>query len=180
MAKLNGFTSSASTRDAIQNSIGLLVSILVRYPEVATCKLSPGDGSIKFTYILRGELPKDTIDRFAQELNSSLEVFHQLQTSSNIQFDFSTSRYDDFTLLEIVRDYATLTRQEIALVTALVALSFRDKLVLDDFSGNAEDELDMQDEIIENMLEDTRFDILPKDLIGFRENGRVFVYNKPN
>ncbi|MBO8127278.1 MAG: hypothetical protein H0Z38_08610 [Firmicutes bacterium] len=108
----------------------------------------------------------------------SLEAFRQLERLSGASFQCDFSSDEKFSLLEISRDYTTLTRQEIALITSLVAAEFGERLVLDDFTDSPKEEQDMQDEIIENMLEDTKFDILPRDLIGFRENGRVFVYNK--
>ena len=180
MAKFNGLKSSVNARDVVQNSIGLLVSILVRYPEVATCKLSPSDGCIKLTYILQGGVPKEVLTKFKEDLSTSLEVLYDLRGVSNIRFECCASDYAGLVLLEISRDFNSLSREEIALVTALVATRFRDKLIFDDFAENIEDEQDMQDEIIESMLEDTRFDILPRDLFGFRENGRVFVFNKSN
>ncbi len=179
MSKANySISVSASTRDAVQNSIGLLVSILVRYPEVATCKLSPADGCIRFTYILRGSIDQEVKETFSSFLTTSIAAFHHLQSISVNESTLNFAEYGQFSLLEVKRDFSSLTRQEIALISTLVAIHFKDRLVLEDYSSWGEEELDVQDEIIENMLEDTRFEIVPKDLIGFRENGRVLVYNK--
>ncbi|MDI3281381.1 MAG: hypothetical protein QJR13_08445 [Bacillota bacterium] len=162
----------------LQNSIGLLISILVRYPEVGTVRYNPEAQTLKFTFILKVVPPRERQRRFFALFRESLQAFYGLTGREPLVFELERQVYRNFTLLELKRDIATLSQEEISLFTGLVRDEFSDVLLTEENEPLQEEERLFQEEMIEHMLEDMRESKLEKDLIGFREEGRVFVFNK--
>ena len=78
----------------------------------------------------------------------------------------------------MTRDVASLSQEELALVIGLMKDTLGDRLVVDHNDGSPDEDLSMQEELIQEMLEDIKEDKLEKNLIAFREEGRVLVFNK--
>jgi hypothetical protein len=72
-----------------------------------------------------------------------------------------------------------MSRGEIGLTIKLLRDRFTDRLVADRNDAMLEEDLLLQEEVIEDMLENMRKkDNDDHSLIGIREDGRVFVFNK--
>lgn len=85
---------------------------------------------------------------------------------------------DGIGILQITRDVATLSQTELALIVELVLDRFGPDLIVDDGDSLVEEDMLAQDELIREMLADLQDGRLERNLIAFRDGGRVLVFNK--
>lgn len=162
----------------VTDGVGLLVSILVRYPEVATINFDPGQQIVKFNFIITGVPDSLEIDRFNLLLMDSIEAYNTLEGKSARLTMVHYHQCDCFTMIEIHRDMETLAREEIDMIVSLLRDKLEDSLVADENHLLYEEDLLVQEEIIDHMLESVRGGCGDKKLYAFREEGRVLVFNK--
>lgn len=161
----------------ISDSISLLISILVRYPEVATINFDPEAKALKFTFIITGIIDDIELTEFKKRLINSTEVYNMLENQNPQILEIKEQYTEDFTLLEVKRDVGTLTKEEIALYISLLRIKFN-KMIVAETNEMLEEDLLMQEELIEHMLENIKDSSQDKRLIAFREEGKVLVFNK--
>jgi hypothetical protein len=164
--------------EEVSDSIGLLISILVRYPEVGSTNIDPETRNLTLTYTISKTLDNDTFCIFEDKLLACIDAFHFLQNSSPLLVQVNQSSYDKLTMLEVKRDVETITLNEINLITSIMQESFSNYLLADDNDSFMEEDLELQEEMIGHMLENIKGANLGKKLIAFREEGRVLVFNK--
>lgn len=169
-------TTGVDRRD-VSNSVGLLISILVRYPEVGTIKFDPKLQTLSFTFLLRS-VPNTGDDGFAACLHESLEAYSVLEGLTMTTVSVVVSSDDGISTLEVTRDVASLTQTELALIVELVLSRFQSQLIVDDNESLVEEDLLAQDELIQEMLADLQDGRMERNLIAFRDGGRVLVFNK--
>jgi hypothetical protein len=164
--------------EGLQNSVGLLISILVRYPEVATVKYQPEERTLRFTFMVAGLVSEDEFSTFTGRLKESLLTFAFVTGRRMRVCLLEKTEYNGFTLVEVYRDVESLSREEISLIASILAEDCGDRMVTEAQEPLLEEDQLFQEELIEHMLDDIRQGQITKDLIGFRENGRVFVFDK--
>lgn len=165
-------------KEDLTNSVSLLISILIRYPEVAKIKFDPEKNILKFTFIYAGIMTESEITGLQQNAISSIQVYNSLEYKAPriINLDYKIS--DGFTMIEIQRDVDTLVQEEIALMVELFRQYINKNLVTEGSDGLVEEDLEVQEELIEHMLESVKMKTENKRLYAFREEGRVLVFNK--
>ncbi len=161
-----------------RNSVGLLISILVRYPELASLNFDPKEQSLKFTFLATKLLSEEEFRKLRDLTEASLDAYWNLGRRKPSDFSFTISSFAGVSVLEMTRDVASLSQEELALVIGLMKDTLGDRLVVDHNDGSPDEDLSMQEELIQEMLEDIKEDKLEKNLIAFREEGRVLVFNK--
>lgn len=175
---VNLMTKYLQDDEQISDGVNLLISILVRYPEIGTINFDPTNNSIKLTFMLSGIPTPKEFSVIKHLILDSITAFHMLE-GYNVNFaDVEFSTYDQVTMLHMVRDVYTLTKSEIALVITLLRDRFKDRLVIDYNDSMQEEDLLMQEELIDDMLESMKKQYIGNSLIGIREDGRVLVFNK--
>jgi hypothetical protein len=165
-------------REDVTDSVGLLISILVRYPEVATINFDPGRQVLKFTFIASRVLNHRELAVVKKRLLDSIEVFSMLEGKQTRVSLISHQICDHLTMIEVQRDVETLVQEEIALIVQLLRQLLDDNLVTEANDSLFEEDLLIQEEIIEHMLDSMRVTAEDKHLFAFREDGRVLVFNK--
>ncbi|MFZ5597502.1 MAG: hypothetical protein ACOY31_10890 [Bacillota bacterium] len=165
-------------KEDVADSVGLLISILIRYPEVATINYDPGQRLLKFNFIASSMMEPAEIDDLRQKLLESIEVFNRLEGKISRLGQVDYHYCDHFTMIEIQRDVETLVHEEIALIVELLRQSLEGRLVTDEGQQLFEEDLLIHEEIIGNMLESVKGYAGDKKLFAFREEGRVLVFNK--
>lgn len=165
-------------KEDVTGSVALLISILIRYPEVATINFDPEKQVLKFTFILSKVLEFEEFEEVEDKLIKSIEVFNTLESKKVSLSIVKYHVYDNLTLIEIQRDVNTLVQEEIALIVELFRCYFPKNLIVEKDEGIIEEELVVQEEIIEHMLESVRRAAGDKCLFAFRDEGRVLVFNK--
>ncbi|MGE5593837.1 MAG: hypothetical protein ACM3X3_09190 [Betaproteobacteria bacterium] len=171
---------SNTVDDSTANSVSLLISILVRYPEIATVNFVPQGKVLKFTFMVSKPIPDDDWKAFREGLRESVEGYAALVHGMSPTLRVDRRDYDGVSLIEISRDAATLTQEEISLIIEFAREKLGSSLVTEGVTdeGAFDEDLVFQDEMIENMLEDLKETIQHRKLIGFRDDGRVLVFNK--
>lgn len=164
--------------DAISDGANLLISILVRYPEIGTINYDADNGSIVLTFMLSGIPAADELARFKTKLLDSIAAYHSLEGIDGASTALKCSTCDHVAMLTLRRDVATLSRGEMALVIALLREDLQDRLVADENDAILEEDLQVQEEVIGDMLESMKKAHNGNGLIGIREDGRVLVFNK--
>ncbi|MBF7083049.1 hypothetical protein IT084_08675 [Desulfallas sp. Bu1-1] len=165
-------------RDDVTDSVGLLISILVRYPEVSAINFDPWEQMLRFSFICSRVIDEQEFNNFKAYLLDSIQSFNYLEGKDAKFIDISHQVYDDLTLIEIKRDVATLVQEEIALVVQIFYQYWEGNLVSDFNETLIEEDLIIQEEIIEHMLESVKGSAEDKFLYAFREEGKVLVFNK--
>ncbi len=162
----------------LNDSVGLLISILVRYPEVSTINFDPEQQVLKFNFITSRVFESAEMETLGRQLLDSIDVFNRLGNKAPRLGLVTGQECGSFTMIEIQRDVETLVREEIALIVALLRQSLEHCLVQDENDMYYEEDLLIQEEIIEHMLESVKGCTGDKQLFAFREEGRVLVFNK--
>ncbi|HOV78685.1 MAG TPA: hypothetical protein PK728_01140 [Bacillota bacterium] len=165
-------------RNEITDSVGLLISILVRYPEVATINFDPEKQLLKFTFIYSQVIKESEFNCIREELMNSIEVYNLLEKRNTSFISIEHQVFDNITLIEVERDVDTLAQEEITLIVELFRQNLDTNLVTEESEHLFEEDLIAQEEIIEHMLESIKSSTQDKYLFAFREEGRVLVFNK--
>lgn len=160
----------------VSDSVGLLVSILVRYPEVGTINVDEAEQLLKFKFFLTKEA--SDLEQYCEQLKTSLQLFNQLEGRTCRVCSLDFRQEDGVVVFEVKRDIETVTQNELNLLVDLFRQYFFDTLVSDQGEEVPEEELLMQDELIRHMLENLRTNRLDKSVLALREEGRVLVFNK--
>jgi predicted XRE-type DNA-binding protein len=160
----------------VSDSISLLISILVRYPEVASINYEPNSHVLRFTFMCTKKIAEG--DSFFYNVISCLETYNFFQNRKAKVIGLSHSQYNQLTAIEIQRDVHTLTAEEIALIISLMHDQFPQELISDENDYLLEEDLLVQEELICHMLEMIKDEAPSQKIIAFREDGRVLVFNK--
>lgn len=165
-------------RGNVTDSVGLLISILVRYPEVATINFDPENHLLKFTFIYSQVIGKDELDNLHDKLLDSIEIYNLLEGKEPKFISLNHQVCSNLTMIEIQRDVDTLVQEEITLIVSLFHQYLHTNLVTEENEQFVEEDLIAQEELIEHMLENIKCSTQEKSLFAFREEGRVLVFNK--
>lgn len=166
--------------ESFSNSMSLIAFLLVRYPEIGTVRFDPELKTLQFSFILNKILSEPEFESFKENLLLSLNAISELQERISGKTQLTFSVYDGLTFVEILRDIDSLNQEEIALIIGIVRSHFEGDLLLDQQENMQEEDIILQEEMIEHMLEDLKDSRPEKRLIGFREEGRVLIFNRAN
>lgn len=156
----------------VPEGVGLLISILVRYPEVCSVRYLQKEHTLELRFILH-----DVVDQvnLTEKLCDALEVYHRLEgnvmQTCTIDFDGE----ENLSILTITRDIQTISQIEVSLVVELIKIELMKELVYEEFELE-EDELAFQEKVICDILEAVKKGNMDKSFIAVREEGRVLVY----
>jgi len=164
--------------ERVSHGVNLLISILVRYPEIGTVNFDAENNTIKLTFMLANIPEKTDFSRLKTLLFNSVSAYHLLEGTKAFTADFRLSSCDQVAMLTVLRDVATLSKGEITLIIALLREHMRDSLVSDENDAMPEEDLLVQEEVIVDMLENVKTHKFGSGLIGIREDGKVLVFNK--
>jgi hypothetical protein len=161
-----------------EDSISLVTTLLVRYPELCTINYSPKGPLLKLSFILKSELNKKIIQKIQEDLMGCISTYMYFENKEEPHyFKVNYSHASGLTQLEITRDTATLTQREIALIVSFLNQEFNNLLV-SEAAVISEDDLTDQDDFICYMLDNLRQKNPKNRLIAVREEGRVLVFKR--
>jgi hypothetical protein len=171
--------SASSTRVAAESSdtVGFIVALLVRYPEISTILAHPAVGTLEVSFVVNQRMSAS-----AQHAVRELIVEHigSLSALNGDPYEVLEVLFESsggMTFVHVTRDARTTTREELALLTSLVSERFGERLLRNPPPDEAaEDDPAAQDEFVEYALEALRDPAQQKSLMGFREEKRVLVY----
>jgi hypothetical protein len=125
-------------------------------------------------------LTDSELEEFKEKLLLSLSSISELHERELEQVEIQCTDDSSLTFLEIIRDIDSLSQEEISLIIGLVQQVFDGFLLLDQEETVQDEDVILQEEMIEHMLEDLKDSRQEKRLIGFREEGRVLIFNRAN
>jgi len=159
------------------DAVGLVIALLVRYPEIATIVSHPATLTMTLSFALGLRLDR-AAERALREAITD-HVWSLLEVSGEAPETLAVECERDLTasFVRITRDARTFTREELQLLVALLADRFGEKLVK---SPAAEDDIfedeSGSDDLVDYALEAMRDPAQQRSLLGFREEKRVLVY----
>lgn len=165
-------------KEQAADTVGLLISILVRYPEVATINFDPENHLIKFTFIYSQILNVAELENLKTKLYDSIGAYNHLEGKETRFVSVSHQTCDDLTMVEVQRDVDSLVQEEIALIVEILHQYLNTNPVTEVSEQLFEEDLVAQEEFIDHLLETVKYSNQDKYLFAFREEGRVLVFNK--
>ena len=153
--------------EAFTNSMSLIVSLLVRYPGIATVSFDPVQKALQFTFVIARPLSAPEFETFGTRIRESLETVASLNGRVPVLIELTLSGYEGMSFLEVKRDIDSLMPEEIALLTALLDQQFGGELVRELDETLEEEDQAIQEEMIEHMLEDLKDSQAGKEINRF-------------
>jgi len=151
---------------------GLLVSILLRYPEVGTICCSREQQALVLKFLVSKDCD---FESEKVKLTQALEIFHKIE-GRKIQL-FEIEKYEqELDLLVVTRDLYSVSQNEINLIVELIKYNIGNNLIKDE-SELPEDEITLQEDVINHMLAAMRANGTDQSFTAVREDGRVLVFN---
>jgi len=159
------------------DTVSLVCALLVRFPEVASLRALPADGTVRLTFAIKGRLDKAAQAALAEAVADHIGGFLMLgkDESSTLKLDVESDRAMAF--VHLTRDLDSFTKDELEMLVALFAQRFGDGLVRNPVPDDMADaDPAVNDEIAAYAIEALRDPTQSKSLVGFREEKRVLVY----
>ncbi len=161
-----------------EESINLLTSLMLRFPELCKINYTPNGQLLKMNFILQGEIDYKLLTCFKERLENCVNVFMYYENKRmpkciNIEYAMNSG----ITVIQITRDTVTLTPKEITLIVDILHQQFENKIVSDGLYIDDEELLD-HDDYIGNMLDNLRIRKPKNKFIALREEGRVLVFKR--
>lgn len=175
--------------EEIMDYITLFVSVLICFPEVGTIKFDRETQRIGLTFILQNKKTERTeedeaLEKALASIENSLTSYHRMLNKKIPQFEYEVRRYvyDEYTVLEVARDVATVTRAEISFLIELFRINFIDRLLMETVDPNIMDDFGWYDDNHQDLFSDKNKvafgdDRMSKQVLACREAGRVLVFS---
>lgn len=163
--------------EMVEDSTGLLISILVRYPEISSINLNQNSNDLKFTYTIAKEIEKEDSISLIKNLIDAIETYNYLEEQKAQTLNINDYRWSGVTVVEIFRDLQSLTQEEISLHIEILKQHLSNFLSIDEKQKLFDHEIEEHDILIFNMLERIRDCNVDKSLMAVRDEGKVLVFN---
>ncbi|WP_196592847.1 hypothetical protein [Pectinatus sottacetonis] len=160
------------------DGVNLLVSILLRYPEIGTISFDPDTGYLKITFTLDKMVLSDEFKKFKKLLLDSISAYHYLEKIENAKISINTDLQENTLFMNILRDMDTVSQNEIKLISTLMNEHFGDAIIKGCGSTAENDNELVQEDLIDRMLGNVKLNHVSERIIGIWEEGRVLVFNK--
>jgi len=156
------------------SQVDLLVTLLVRFPEMSAVHYEPDEQVLRMVFLLKGRLEDQ--EALSATYRSHLAVFHRLQKKAPRINTITLSGNSQLTILEIKRDMATLSLAELNPTMELLNQSCGEIIVRE---GPPEVEDDWENNALIELLLSEAKTVGRERLSGFRQDGRVLVFSIP-
>ncbi|MGH7738355.1 MAG: hypothetical protein ACREMP_10900 [Candidatus Tyrphobacter sp.] len=156
--------------------MSLVCALLARFPELASIRALPAEGTVRLTFALRQRLDRRRQHTTSDAVQDHVNAFVLLEHASPevVEVEFESERTMSF--VHIVRDLETFSKDELEMLCALLRTRFGDRLVCSERDESADEDEFMEDEAALYAVECLRDPAQSKSLVGFREEKRVLVY----
>ncbi|HEY8296615.1 MAG TPA: hypothetical protein VIG32_01145 [Candidatus Baltobacteraceae bacterium] len=169
-----------NARLPVENSdtVSLICALLVRFPEIASLRSTPGEGTVRVSFAVRARLDRRAQTAVAASVEEHVAGFLALDGLADGRVIAVESESDRaMTFVHVTRDLESFTKDELVMVTALMTERFGETLVRNPVQDEHPDEDPAaQEEAVEYAIEAMRDPTQSKSLVGFREEKRVLVY----
>jgi len=168
-----------NSRQPLENAdtVSLVCALLVRFPELASIRSMPAEGSVRLTFALRARLDKRQQAAIGEAIDDHVHGYLVLAKDEPHVLRVECDGDRSTTFVHVTRDSDSFSKEELELLVALLRERYPDTLVR---NPQPEDHFDAdpaaQDEAALYAIEALRDPAQSKSLVGFREEARVLVY----
>lgn len=159
------------------DTVSLVCALLARFPELASIRAMPANGTVRLTFAVRQRLDRAAQRAIAEAIEDHVGGFVLLanETLGALSVEFEGERTMSF--VHVTRDLASFSKDELEMLCAFFSARFGEELVRGPKAdeGFEEDEA-VQDEAAVYAVEALRDPAQSKSLVGFREEKHVLVY----
>lgn len=156
----------------------LLVSLLMRFPEIMAINFDMPRDRCKFVFLLQGKAGKKEYEEMTLRLQEALDALREM-TGESLEARARLFSAKNISIIEVTCGTTDLSLEAINLITAIIDDSFPGMILkdLETINNIGEDELLRQEEIIGYLLSHTTSS-KKENLFAYREAGKVFVFDK--
>ncbi|GAX91799.1 hypothetical protein [Effusibacillus lacus] len=155
----------------------LLISMLIRYPEVSSVRYDPNNRSLIFTFFLQGKLDQARQSACMDNLRIYFDTCANFDRHFPPLGELVFMPLEDITVVTYEQLVNRVSTSEIHLLTAVLQDHFAKQVALDPLMIEEED-LEMQEELINRLLDHRGILEEQQQIVAYREGGKVFVYNR--
>jgi hypothetical protein len=158
------------------DAVGLIVALLVRFPELATIVSHPNDGTLTLSFAVESKLQRRDESELRDVLGEHVRSLLDLTGEKPDTLTVATESDDVASFIRVTRDIRSFSRDELHMLVAFLSDRFGATLVRSpaDDDGTGDDATD--DDLVEFAIEAIRDPAQQRSLVGFREEKRVLVY----
>ncbi len=156
------------------DAVGLVIALLVRYPQLATLVSHPNDRTLTLSFAVRARLGSDVVRALRDTIVEHVRALGSFSGETPTTIRIASETDGGVGFVRVTRDAATFVPQELGLLVALFTARFGDALVVSTTAD--EDALEDDDDLVAYTLDALRDPSQKRSLVGFREEKRVFVY----
>ena len=165
-----------------ENAAGLrlLISLLIRYPEIGSLRYLPDKRSLVLDFYIR---PMQTaqFEPAAVEEKIKQHIVAYLALTGQ-KYEIVTTKWtelENVSRLTLERDLKSVSLSEVSLIVTLLAEALAGNLLVEKGPINDDEEMWFQGEMfVDGLLESMRRESPRQSLLGIREEGRVMVFNQ--
>jgi hypothetical protein len=171
-------TTRNRTTSENADAVGLIIALLVRFPQISTLTSHPGDRTLTLSFAVGRRLDRATQRDLREAILEHVRGFAGLAAEPLETVEVACEADERMSFVHVTRDARSVSREELQMLTGLLGERFGTALVqsaVADDDGLDEDPA-AQDELVEYALEALRDPSQQKTLVGFREEKRVLVY----
>ncbi|MGB8266194.1 MAG: hypothetical protein WCE44_07740 [Candidatus Velthaea sp.] len=160
------------------DTVNRVVALLVRFPEIHSIRSNPADDSLTLSYAVGRKLDRDSVRAFSDTISEHVCAILELRGEAPATFSVTAERDSNVTFVNVTRDFASFSREELELQIGIFEDRFGALLVKNPAADEPLDDDDTvaDQELVESALEALRDPAQRKRLVGFREEKRVLVY----
>ncbi len=168
-----------SARLPVENAdtVSLVCALLARFPELASIRSLPADGTVRLTFAVRRRLDRAAQRAIAEAVSDHIGAFVVLAGAPTEALRVECESERAMSFVHVTRDLESFSKEELEMLCAFFHTRFGEALVC---TPHAEDEFEedelTQDEAALYAIEALRDPTQSKNLVGFREEKRVLVY----
>jgi hypothetical protein len=159
------------------DEVGLIIALLVRFPQLATIVSHPANGTLVLSFAVRSKLDRRTAADLRESICEHVRSLLELRRERHDALGVACESDEALGFVRITRDVRSFSREELLLLVALLSDRFGASLVQSPPTSDEppEDEAAV-DDLVEYAIEAFREPAQQRSLVGFREEKRVLVY----
>lgn len=158
------------------DTVSLVCALLGRFPEVASLRTVPADGTVRLTFAIARRLDRGSQAALADAAIDHIHGLLLLEKDAPEVLQVACESDRKVTFVHVTRDLDSFSKSELELLVGFFGERFGDALVRSHVAGYAPDDPAISDEAAAYAIEALRDPAQSKSLVGFREEQRVLVY----
>jgi hypothetical protein len=159
------------------DTVNRVVALLVRFPELHSLRSNPADATLTLTYAVDRRLETAAVRALAEHVSEHVRSFHALGGEEIERIAVTCDQDVDVTFVNVTRDLATFSPEELELQVAIFVERFGEALLTNPHAEESvDDETGTSEESVELALDALRDPAQRQRLVGVREEKRVLVY----